>query len=374
MHIFLDAVDVWLFRDGRPFDALSQHRAESLFPPYPSVTQGAIRSFYLVAKNVPLWDQAKIASTVGDAENYKTLRIRGPLLACRDENGQVIRYFPQPADAVRVDESDLTRIKALSPSEHPDHVKTNLPTQKLLMVEEEPIEGEDVLWLSETEMLKYMQGEVAEGMPAKKLFLRENRMGIGMNSKANTTLEAALYEVQYIRPRKGVGLALEVNGYDDWPEEGVLRLGGEGHAARFKRFSGEKWPILTNNNDHADKKIDWPKNKVKLPPDRFKVYFATPAYFEDGWKPASWDRFFLNGDVKLEAAALRRYQSLGGFDMAKDPNSAGAHKPARRFVPAGSVYYFSHKGNTILNPNLIQHAMTEYGPEIGFGQIMIRSW
>ncbi|HXG18262.1 MAG TPA: type III-B CRISPR module-associated Cmr3 family protein, partial [Methylomirabilota bacterium] len=44
MYLFLEAIDVWLFRDGRPFDARSDHRAESLFPPYPSVMQGAIRS------------------------------------------------------------------------------------------------------------------------------------------------------------------------------------------------------------------------------------------------------------------------------------------------------------------------------------------
>jgi CRISPR-associated protein Cmr3 len=60
MHLLLEAVDVWLFRDGRPFDAGSDHRADSLFPPYPSVMQGVIRSHHLVVKNVDLRDPKQI--------------------------------------------------------------------------------------------------------------------------------------------------------------------------------------------------------------------------------------------------------------------------------------------------------------------------
>jgi CRISPR-associated protein Cmr3 len=328
----------------------------------------------LVVKNIPLWDQPQIRATVGDSEDYKTLRIRGPFVAAQDQKGKVTRYFPQPADSTYVDENDLTLIKALEPREKPEGVKTSLTTPKLLLDENDPVKGEENLWLPEQALLNYMRGEAAQGVPAERLFLPENRMGIGMDNQANTTLEAALYEVQYIRPRDGVGLAIEVNGYDDWPEEGVLRLGGEGHGGRFEHFSGSEWPLLTTDNGQENKKISWPQNKVELPPDRFKVYFATPAYFEDGWEPASWDQFFINGDVTLEAASLRRYQSLGGFNMAKDPRSASAHKPARRFVPAGSVYYFSHQNNAVLNPNLVQNAITHYGAEIGFGQIIIGRW
>lgn len=48
MRLFIRPVDVWLFRDGKPFDAASDHRARSLFPPYPSTMQGVIRSKALV--------------------------------------------------------------------------------------------------------------------------------------------------------------------------------------------------------------------------------------------------------------------------------------------------------------------------------------
>src|SRR5690606_5208459 len=81
MELFLEPVDVWLFRDGRPFDALSDHRAESIFPPYPTVMQGAIRSHHLVVKGVDLSDRAAIEAAVGTATDFKGLRLRGPFIA-----------------------------------------------------------------------------------------------------------------------------------------------------------------------------------------------------------------------------------------------------------------------------------------------------
>ena len=34
------------------------------------------------------------------------------------------------------------------------------------------------------------------------------------------------------------GLLVEVEGYDGWPLTGVMRIGGEGRAARFEKVSG----------------------------------------------------------------------------------------------------------------------------------------
>src|SRR5688572_7311724 len=100
MRLFISPEDVWLFRDGRPFDAASSHRARSLFPPYPSVMQGVIRSHQLVLKDVNFNDQASkatIEKTVGTADDYGSLRMRGPFLAIY-MNGKLTRFFPRPAD------------------------------------------------------------------------------------------------------------------------------------------------------------------------------------------------------------------------------------------------------------------------------------
>jgi len=354
MHLFLGAVDVWLFRDGRPFDALSDHRAESLFPPYPSVIQGAIRSHHLVVKGVDLCNKQKIAEAVGTTEDYKSLRLRGPFIV-RRENGKIVRYLPQPADAVKVTGGEKHKIKTASPPQAvPDTIATGSATTHLLGLQDEPVKGEPNLWFAEKTLFSYLAGEEVSGFPASKLFKRESRYGIGRDDQSYTSKDGAFYEVEFIRPCLDVGLLVEVNGYEDWPAEGAMRIGGEGRGAYFHQIDA---PV-------------WPSPPEVLPSPRFKLYFATPACFEGGWQPreGNWTKFFT-GSVKLAAAALNRYESIGGFDWA-----GNRQKPARRCVPAGSVYYFISNNPVSFVPDLMQNAVTDSGAEIGFGQIIVKEW
>lgn len=352
MHLFLEAVDVWLFRDGRPFDALSDHRAQSLFPPYPSVVQGVIRSHHLVVQGVDLRDRQAIARAVGTAEDVRQLRLRGPFLA-RREGGQIVRYFPQPADAVTAGEDKWALKPASAPQAPPAAVLASAPTPLLLGLQDRPSKGEAGLWLDEPDLRAYLRGDTVAGVPSEALFCRESRMGIGRDTGLRTTLEGALYETECIRPQHHVGLLVEVEGYAGWPARGVLRIGGEGRGAWFEQVAAPAWPA--------------PPDPL---PARFKVYFATPTWFAGGWQPdgGDWGRFF-EGRVERVAAALPRYESVGGFDLASQ-----RHKPARRYVPAGSVYYFEASGQARLRPGLAQRALAEAGAEIGFGQILIEEW
>jgi CRISPR-associated protein Cmr3 len=354
MYLFLEAIDVWLFRDGRPFDARSDHRAESLFPPFPSVMQGAIRSHHLVVKNVDLRDSKQIESAVGTTDDYKTLRLRGPFLA-KKEGEKVIRYLPVPAHAVPGKDGYI----ALTPRDQPDIVKTSAPTPMLLLSNEEPQKKEFGQWLREDrlrELSKLGAKSVVTGELETNLFAREPRLGIARDDARRTTEEGALYEVEFIRPHNDIGLFVEVEGYDGWPQTGIMRIGGEGRGARFEEVKAEPWPV--------------PSGSL---PKRFLIYFATPTYFAQGWQPDSWRRFF-EGEVTLQTAAVNRFQSLGGFDWAKDPKDPKAHKPARRYVPAGAVYFFTSDGHARLKPGLTQNAITDAGAEIGFGQILVEEW
>jgi CRISPR-associated protein Cmr3 len=376
MYLFLEAIDVWLFRDGRPFDARSDHRAESLFPPFPSVMQGAVRSHHLVVKNVDVRDSHQIESAVGTADDYKTLRLRGPFLA-KKEGEKVIRYLPVPAHAVPGKEGYI----ALTPRNQPDTVKTSAPTPMLLWSNEEPQKKEFGQWLREDrlrELLKRGAKSAVVGESEANLFARESRLGIARDDTRRTTEEGALYEVEFIRPCKDIGLLVEVNGYDGWPPHGVMRIGGEGRGAHFTQLGHRPIPSpsMGEGQGEGEKKAaqstsscvsPWP-----TPPDRlqekFLIYFATPTYFAQGWQPDSWQRFF-EGEVTLQAAAFNRFQSVGGFDWARND-----HKPARRYVPAGAVYFFSSDGHARLKPDLTQNAITDAGAEIGFGQILIGEW
>jgi CRISPR-associated protein Cmr3 len=354
MQLFLEPIDVWLFRDGKPFDALSDHRARSLFPPYPSVMQGAIRSHHLVVKGVDLRDQEAIRATVGTAEDFGTLRMRGPFIAKKDkQGGRIIRFFPVPTDVVPDKEAGAHRPLRPRARQATSHLLTSAADELPMLLcppeRSEPTKEDFGQWMTEGELLKCLGGETAIAARSDTLFARENRFGIGRRDDTRTTEEGALYEVEFIRPCEGEGLWVQVEGYDTWPDWGILRIGGEGRGARFAKIV----PPLT-----------WPLVPDPLPL-RFKVYFASPTYFEDGWKPKDgWGQFF-DGAVALQAVALSRYESIGGFDWATNDQ-----KPARRYVPAGSAYYFSHGGETRLK----QDAVTEYGAEMGFGQVIITEW
>ena len=357
MNLFLEPVDVWLFRDGRPFDALSDHRAQSLFPPYPTVIQGVLRSHHLIVKSIDLRNPQAVEQAIGTANRYPAgFRVRGPFLAKRTD-GRVVRYLPLPQDAVK----EGHRFRALVPQPLPEGVLCSTPTPKVLWPPEKPEKLETQWWLREDALLEYLEkGEVqtderanqcGKACPSFHLFQRENRLGIALEDQTRTTREQALYEVEFVRPCPNVGLAVEVQGLDGWPEEGFLRIGGEGRGAHFQQVDGLSWPLPSD----------------KLPP-HFKIYFATPTYFEGGWRPADWGSFF-RGKVTLVAAAIGRYEAVGGFDLA-----TGKHKPARRYVPAGSVYFFEADGQAALRDDLTNQAVTDDGAEIGFGQILIGRW
>lgn len=375
MHLFLEAIDVWLFRDGRPFDAGSDHRAESLFPPYPSVMQGVIRSHHLVVKNVDLRDPKQIEFAVGTADDYRTLHLCGPWLA-RRENNRVVRYLPAPAHAAPGNDG----YRALSPQPIPGTVKTSASTPMLLWPRSEPQKGEFGQWVHEDHLRAFLRGgtQSLQAESDEKLFARESRLGIARDDARRTTEEGALYEVEFIRPHQRVGLLVEVGGYEGWPSTGVMRIGGEGRAARFEQIRNHPIPSpsMGEGKGEGEKKgsqtdssrvSPWPPPPDPLP-QCFLLYFAAPTYFSKGWQPEDWGKFF-EGEVKLQAAALNRFQSLGGFDWAKND-----HKPAQRYVPAGAVYFFKSDGQTRLKPDLIQNAITDAGAEIGFGQILVEEW
>lgn len=352
MQLFLEPLDVWLFRDGRPFDAGSDHRAQSLFPPYPSVVQGAIRSHQLVLRGVDLGDPVAIAAAVGTADNVGPLRLRGPFVA-RREGDRIVRYLPQPADAVSLDAERPRLRRATSPRAPDGRLLTSAPTPCLLGLDDASAKGRSDVWLSEENLASYLRGDTVAGVPATELFVRESRFGIGLDAGTRTAQEGALYEAEFIRPLAGVGLLIEAEGYEGWPARGAMRIGGEGRAAAFAQVDAPPWPAAPNPL-----------------PRRFTLYFATPACFEGGWQPAGgdWSRVFV-GDVRLVAAAVGRYESIGGYDWA-----ARGHKPALRHVPAGSVYHFETDGEARLRADLAQGAVTDRGAAIGFGQTVIGGW
>ena len=351
MRLFLAPEDVWLFRDGRPFDAASSHRARSLFPPYPSVLQGVIRSHELIMKKIDLEDKDKIIEVVGTADTYGKLTMCGPFIATY-KGGTLTRYFPRPADWFPVSK-DSDEVHALSPKPRGGiftSADEGLP--QLLFPPDDFKSGKKEYgeWLTYEDLITYLNDGAVIPVTSDQLFLRESRVGIQIKAGSRAVEQGMLYEAEFIRPKEDVGLYLEVNGYDGWLPTGMMKIGGESHAARYEQLNKQV-------------KVERLKPPDPLPKS-FKVYFASPAYFEKGWEPSTWTKFF-SAEIKPVAVALKGYDTVGGFDYA-----AHGDKASQRYVPAGSVYFFESKGQVKLK----KHAFTEAMHEIGFGQVMIVEW
>lgn len=108
-----------------------------------------------------------------------------------------------------------------------------------------------------------------------------------------------------------------------WPpgDSGLLSLGGEGRAATYTVLAAPAF---------------WPQRQD----GGRKLYLATPTQFDNGWQAANWDRYFSRAG-ELQAAAVRRHQLVGGWDLANN-----RPKPMRRYVPVGAVYTFSGRLQT----------------------------
>jgi CRISPR-associated protein Cmr3 len=357
--LFIQSVDVWLFRDGRPFSAGDDHRAESLFPPFPSTVYGALRSFIAAQKGL----LSQPGATILADTDIAGLTMRGPVVTCRDASGAFTRYYPVPANGA----PRAQGYQALWPSKpegktslsHRKGSSKNLPQHieqaNLVQVlhdppidsaEHKPEPGE---WLSEKEFARFWgtAKPIVSGTKNSDLFEPEGRFGIGLEMAQHTVKEGRLYEVQFIRPNPNLGLLVEVSGAFAWPERGVLQLGGEQRAATFVKVNAEVVPPIVFSGKP------------------FAVYLVTPARFSGGWQPNNGDWSSVFGEkMDLQCVALPRYMSVGGFDLAR-----GDHKAAYRYVPAGSVYFFN---NLPSNP-LKFTAFTEHDKEMGLGQTIIRS-
>lgn len=358
MQIFIQPSDVLLFRDGRPFSAGEGHRARSLFPPTPNTMQGVIRSKVLAdrcgryeqykrgCENCPEQEGCTIPAEIGRPAqngqgNYGLMHLKGAMIA-RYERSQLTTYFPIPADVVQIKDKQSSqadvKLVCLSPL-HPLPGQTDF-TANLLPLwspEAQPVEAAIGYW-THSDLENYLLGEQPQHLTrVEELFQKESRFGIEVDNGLQTVKEGRLYQTEFIRCCDSVGLYVEIEGIQSLstvpdPEVGLMAIGGENRVASYTKVIGIEWTRLKA------------KLKAALPQAvGFKLYLATPTVFEQGWLPQWIDPNTLTGQypdsglsVKLVAAAIQRYQTIGGWDIAYN-----RHKPTRRAVSAGSVYYFT---------------------------------
>ncbi len=401
MRIFIEPTEPLLFRTGKPFNAGENNFAETIFPPTPETLQGALRAMIATQWGHARTDKSRtmnelfkepelvslIGKREGDHNVYGRFRITGLTLGyCDQETKKVSRLFPAPAHIIRarVEEGEKERsvLVQLRPkpisqemSNHPPGTQLLFPTAlegQKTAGKSEPLEG----WLTPLglqhalskmglpELDKKEEGKDKSiySIPAHQIYERESRLGIGINNMTKTTQEGYLYQVQMIRMYPHYGFVVDIvlgeeeYGKSELPhperytdrletpselaflKEGWMTIGGEQRVARFTVLQSE---------DIAEEEGIGHATSGKL------LYFATPAYFKNGWLPPDIP------SAKLITAAINGYQTIGGWLLSPE-SAGGASKLTRRCIRAGSVYYFDHSVE-------VTQPLTEYGWQIGYG-------
>ncbi len=111
------------------------------------------------------------------------------------------------------------------------------------------------------------------------------------------------------------------------PPEGVLRLGGDGRSAHYRRVRFMPPVVADVPGKHG----------------KFRLILQTPAIFAQGWLPDGVTEqadgsHHLQGpgfSARLACAALGRREVVSGWDLHQ-----WTPKPAQAAAPAGSVYWF----------------------------------
>jgi len=375
--LFIEPADVWLFRDGKPFDAGSDHRARSLFPPNPTTIQGVIRSKLLMASGVPLPTYARkdpaaqaVADQIGWPGHRPPFALRGPFIArgMRDSNSskihQLTAYLPLPADVVRVGQ----QYHILQPlCDNP--FRANWPQDGLLPLwlrTNQPIK-EAAGWLTWDALVTCLKGTPPtpdQVLNDERLFVHESRFGVGLDSRMKRPQEGLLYQVEFARPRQEIGLLVEVDDSKlttriQLPGDGLTSIGGESRGGRYEvvAFSPPTNPWPTPGQD----------GKTRL-----KLYCVTSAWFARGWQAADWGNWLSGANLRLVSAAVRRAQSIGGARIDTESQAGNFQKAMYRYVPAGSVFFFEADGPINYTGEPVTDSPDD--GQIGFGQVLAGQW
>jgi CRISPR-associated protein Cmr3 len=388
-YYYVRPTDSLFVRGNQAFGDSGEH-GTSLMPPPPSLFAGAFRSALLGRDAAQLdsflsqgrCNDATLAICLGTPDTPGNFSITWLSLAGETAAGAT----PEPISALPADLLMLGKAFArLEPRAVASGVQSagDLPMRATLVSakQEKPTGG---VYLSGKGLSQHLSGqrpESAHGIESKHLYLRDPRLGIGLNADARTAEEGQIYTTegfafspsndQTTAKFASTGFLVGMQGVANlMPAEGVLRLGGDGRSAHYRRvnFSAPVAPNLPG--------------KVK----RFRLLLQTPALFAQGWLP---EGVTLQGDgshrlqgdgfgARLACAALGRRDTVSGWDLYQ-----WKPKPAQAAAPAGSVYWFDeftgdfgklaawvNQGLWPQNPDMLQQARRAEG----YNRALLAAW
>lgn len=344
-----DAVDTWMFRDGRPFNQGDAGASvmRSVFPPFPPTLVGAVRALlWRRALGGAKWDD-QIKRKLGNGTNWLKGATLGPLrfgspLVLHD--GQPV--FPVPLHLVegKVKDTNDRKLTFLRPADNVIHCDLG---DKRLPTPAEALEGIKTIsdrWVTQEGMERILNGKVPDKdqlIPTGKLWNTESRVGISIDPGTRVVRESQLYMASHVRLCENVRLAVEMQGWNAEVPNGLTPVAGEHRMAEVQAL---------------EKEIVLPEPVTPEKDGQIVLIAISPVAPDDkGNIPG------LPGD-KLMSACTGRPEPIGGWD-----SRAHTAIPLRRCWPAGSVWFL--EGFEGEPPSAIGMA-TEWG----FGRVLVGRW
>lgn len=381
---FLQPLDVLYLRGNRLFGD-SSATGEAVMPPWPSLAAGALRSQLLANHGVDVGQFAEnktalsdtLAQSLGTPDQPGDFRISHFLLGRFDVTAAklVDVYWPLPADVIiTANENGTKHIHALEPHHLSDTIQSSAPCEQIpILRTDKQVKPEGGLWLNSAGMQAWLNGEVMKAdhlVETRTLWHIDSRLGIALDAQARTTSDGQLYTVDAVALNPNIGFLAGVCGCGKLlPENGVLRLGGDGRAARH---SAIEWQAPRSN---------WGQIEGD---QRFKLLLSTPGLFKQGWLlpgMTAHDGGYIwktaDFSARLVTAAINRAETISGWDIAENKP-----KPALKAVSTGSVYWFDRfEGDVSALEKLVEKSLFDIDayPDRkrrveGFNNIQIGSW
>ena len=375
---FLQPLDVLYLRGNRLF-ADASTPSDALMPPWPSMAAGALRSQILTTQGIdagqfsgeqPLPE--KLARSLGTVKSPGSFRISHFLLA-RVEDGMVQDiYHPLPADCLVT--NNRSRIQHLQPRRLSSQIQCSAPCGQVPVLRtDKQVKPDSGLWLNKAGIQAWLDARSLEPehlVESSQLWQVDPRLGIALDGTSRTAIKSQLYTVDTVAVEQNIGFLVGVDGADGLiPEQGILRLGGDGRGAEHVKLD---WKLL---------EPDW---RFIENSKRFRMCLTTPGLFEQGWLPPgihekngqlNWE--IGDFSAQLVSASVPRSGTVSGWDIA-----ANKPKLAMKSVSAGSVYWFDQfEGDVAALGKLAREGLFSVSayPDAkrraeGFNNIMIAAW
>jgi len=308
---------------------------------FPSVLTGSIRT--LLGKQAGgNFDEAMVA-------DLKSLDVAGPLLTVGRE-----LYLPAPKDFILRESPDRAGFAARPVADLGECCDLPTGLEPILLPDtagDDFKPGKAPAFWSVTQMATWLASETGKHFPAPAEKTpsgfsaapeKEDRYHSAIAMETGTAEDGKLFKTVGLAFAHGSAMAARVRCAEHSRLKGSLQnlnvlhpLGGERRLAAFRSGSDASW-ICPNAVAEKLKQ----SNLVRM-------VLATPAIFEQGWKPGwldgNWRGSPPGSELKLRlvGSVVERWRPVSGWSL--EHGKVGA-KAVRRVVPAGSVYFFEVEG------------------------------